>query len=119
MVRTNRKFTVFTALAALCIFAFAGCGSKSPLSDVEKATGLDIGNASVIESTDSHDNFLGDGTLFISADCSNSPLTDQIQAAMNNNSSWRELPLTYTLAQLMIGYTDSDGQTYGNSPFHA
>lgn len=112
MVRTNRKFTVFTALAALCIFAFAGCGSENPLSDVEKATGLDIGNASVIESTDSHDNFLGDGILFISADCSTSPLTDQIKSATNNNSGWRELPLTDMLARYMTGYTDSNGQTY-------
>ncbi len=112
MIRINRRFTILTALAAFCIFTFAGCGSEYPLSDVEKATRLDIGNASVIESTDSHDNFLGDGTLFVSADCSSAPLTDQIQAAMNNNSGWRELPLTDTLARLMIGYTDSDGQTY-------
>lgn len=113
MIKTNRKLIIFTMLAALCISAFSGCGSESPISHVEKAAGLDIGNASVVESTDSHDNFLGDGTLFISADCSNSPLTGQIKAAANKNSGWHKLPLTDTLARLMTGYTDSCGQTYG------
>ena len=92
MIKTNRKLIIFTMLAALCISAFSGCGSESPISHVEKAAGLDIGNASVVESTDSHDNFLGDGTLFISADCSNSPLTGQIKAAANKNSGVAQAP---------------------------
>ena len=60
---------VFIIIAAL-VFCFSGCAGTGLKDDIARPLGIDISSAEVISEEDDHGGFHGDGTAFISLDCS-------------------------------------------------
>ena len=97
---------VLIIIAAL-MFCFSGCTGNGLKDDIARPLGIDISSAEVITEEDDHGGFHGDGTAFISLDCSGTDIADQINA----DGSWTAFPLDDTVRALVYGVEMQDGDS--------
>lgn len=97
---------VFIIIAAL-VFCFSGCAGTGLKDDIARPLGIDISSAEVISEEDDHGGFHGDGTAFISLDCSGTDIADQINA----DGNWASFPLDDTVRALVYGVEMQDGDS--------
>lgn len=94
-------------IIAALIFCFSGCAKTGLKDDIAKPLGIDISSAEVISEEDDHGGFHGDGTTFISFDCSGTDIADQINA----DGNWMAFPLDDTVRALVYGVEMQDGDS--------
>ena len=123
----NKTLIKATALAliAFTLILCSGCGIKfgtDEKKEAGKALGLDLTSAVVIESSDTHGGFLGDGTQFLKLDCSGAHVAEQIE----NSPHWKPLPVSTHVSTLLYGgegwspivkIDDPDGGVYDKPLF--
>lgn len=113
------------SLAALTLGLCSGCGlifGADNKKEAEKALGLDLASAEVVESSDSHGGFLGDGLLFLKLDCGGANASEQIESSEH----WKPLPVSANVSTLLYGgegwspivkIDDPDGGVYDKPLF--
>lgn len=70
---------------------------------IQKEIGLDISSCNILKDEDTHGGFLGDGTYFLIANCSNNK-----ENILSQISHWKNFPLTQKLEWVVYGY-EKDG----------
>ncbi len=99
----GKRTAVLLLLSLLLAMCLTGCGTDGT-AEIASAVGLTLPDAAVMETTDTHGGFHGDGTLFCAVDCSAAPAAEQIKA----NEYWHRLPLKEPLAEMVYGGTRGD-----------
>jgi hypothetical protein len=109
-MKTKKRFFLFiAALAAFSIILLlAGCRSETFKRSRELyALGIDPSSATVVESSDSHGGFHGDGLLFAQISIAD----DSVGAILSQRDEWKPLPLSENLTALVYGITTETSQT--------
>lgn len=104
-----KKLRLLVLIVALA-YGLAGCVLFPPHStafNIERITGVDIGKCEIVQNTNTHGGFHGDGETSIIIDCKENK--DEI---MSQVTKWKPLPLSENLQLIMYGGT-KDGVTYG------
>lgn len=84
------KKYLFPILAVLLVL-LAGCGmGRSTGNQIADALGLDLSGGTLVEDTDTHGGFLGDGTAYAVLQFPDSGLLEQIEG----REDWNPLPLS-------------------------
>ena len=87
----------------ITIIVATACSSGKPTNaerTLSKVLSIDLTDGIMVENEDTHGGFHGDGHTFISMTFEN---PDDIITQIQNNSLWKELPLTSTLASITYG----------------
>ena len=90
------------AILLLILFLLSGCSEKDPLREISDAIGVNVTGGTLLEHTDSHGGFLGDGEsiLFIR-------LTEEqaaeLMRSVRENEFWHPLPLSENLSAAVYG----------------
>lgn len=92
-------------ISIVFVFILTGCLSRSASQYVKHEIGLNVSNCILIDDTDSHGGFHGDGERTIVFNCSNTTMLDQV-------GSWNNLPLSNNLDIMMYGGI-KDEEEYG------
>lgn len=87
-------------LLALLLLPVCGCGEKTVMGFVPD-------HFTVVEESDSHGGWMGDGLYYLVLDC-----TENRDEALENVSGWKPLPLSENL-RLMVYGGEKDGVRYG------
>lgn len=95
------------ALAVLMVL-LTGCGAnRSPRDQIAGALGLDLSGGTLLEYTDSHGGFHGDGVTYAVLQCSGSSVLEQIEG----RDGWDPLPLGDDLTALIYGIETANTST--------
>ena len=89
---------------SICLaLLLVGCGISDYKDYVNNLGGVDISEAKVVSSQDSHGGFHGDGVLFVSFDCS-----DVSDSALEGIKSWTAFPLSDNMQHVVYGGFDDE-----------
>jgi hypothetical protein len=106
-MKTKKAFFLFIAAFAMLLL-FSGCQSGTSTRDQWLyALGIDPSSATVVESSDSHSGFHGDGLLFAQISIAD----DSVGAILSQRDEWKPLPLAENLTALAYGITTETSQT--------
>jgi hypothetical protein len=106
-MKTKKRLFLFIAAFAMCLL-FAGCqDGTSTLDQWLYTLGIDPSSATVVESSDSHGGFHGDGLLFAQISIAD----DSVGTLLSQRDEWKSLPLSENLTALVYGVATEAGQT--------
>lgn len=105
----KRSLSILIGLSI--IFILAACSSNNAAKDISKVLGIDLSNGKILQNTDSHGGFHGDGTTYveISFDENNSKTVIE---KLENNKEWNKLPLTDNLNTAVYGNESENTGSY-------
>lgn len=86
----------------LILLLLAGCKEKEPLQEISDAIGVDVTGGTLLEHSDSHGGFLGDGELILCVRLTQeqaAELTDGVR----ESEFWHPLPMSEELAAAVYG----------------
>ena len=92
------KLWILFLITASVLF---GCAAPAdPAAAASSRLGIDLSGCPVLESSDSHGGFLGDGTTYLRFRMADAP-----EALEQITSGWKKLPLTENLAAAVYGFS--------------
>lgn len=109
------KFTkgwMIVAVIVILMVQLSACGTRSELDQVSRALGIDACSGSIMESTDSHGGFHGDGTTNIAISYEDDNILEQIESS----EAWEPFPMDETVKALVYGI-ESEGGTKRIGPY--
>lgn len=114
-MKAKSKFLCFLIILCLILCSLTSClmsntseiDSEDVKNYIAEEIGVDISDSELAEVYDTHDNFLGDGLLYVEA-----RLYGEIINQIKSDSRWRNLPLSQTFEQLTGTHlTDDNGES--------
>jgi len=96
------KKLVSFVIGATLIFTLSACGTNEnkPVLEISEMLDINISDEKMINHTETHGGFHGDGTTFYSMEITEESTIEEIK------SEWKELPLTENLTALVYGLED-------------
>jgi hypothetical protein len=102
----KKMFFLFIAAFAMALL-FSGCQDGTSQRNFDSSIlGIDPSSATVVESSDSHGGFQGDGLLFKQIRFAD----DSVGAILSQRDEWKPLPLSENLTTLVYGVTTETSQ---------
>lgn len=91
-------------LCVLGLVSLSACTSGDSLAELSQTLSVDLSQGTVVEETDTHGGFHGDGDRWVAVS-----FEDQDLAPALEDAGWQSLPLPQALDTLLYGRTDAQG----------
>lgn len=90
------------AILLLILILLSGCSAKDPLREISDVIGVDVTGGTLLEHTDSHGGFLGDGESILCIRLTEEQAAELIHS-VRESEFWHSLPLSEDLSAAVYG----------------
>ncbi|MBE6950714.1 MAG: hypothetical protein E7451_05180 [Ruminococcaceae bacterium] len=99
------------AILLFILFLLAGCAEQDPLREISDAIGTDVTGGTLLEHTDSHGGFLGDGERILCVRLTEEQAAE-LADGVRESEFWHPLPLSEELSAAVCG-TRTETESFG------
>lgn len=97
-----KKLFITTLITVSLIIALTACTSKNNVRYLSKVLGINMSGGTIVEYTDTHGGFHGDGDTYIKVEFDDRTSKILLED-LNNNQNWSGLPLSDNLYAAVYG----------------